>query len=51
VVLERQPPVRDAEVVRDELLARPLVAGDDARDRRTAVVAIADPDGDVVADP
>jgi hypothetical protein len=25
VVLERQPPVRDAEVVRDELLARPLV--------------------------
>src|SRR4051812_31501153 len=49
-VAERQRPVLDHELVRDQLLARHLAAGDDAGDRLGPVVAVADADADAVAD-
>ena len=48
---EGQRPILDHELVGDELLADAIMAGDHARDRLRAGVAIADPDADVVADP
>src|SRR5439155_26441621 len=50
-VAECERAVLDEELVRDELLARPPMPGDHARDRLAAVIALAYPDADAVADP
>src|SRR4051812_5404850 len=49
-VAERQRVVLDEELVGDQLLAGPIVTGDDTAHRLVALIAATDPERDLLAD-